>query len=71
MSQLSFFRKIIFSTRNMLTWLHRKIPVRWQRSLDQEAGVRRDDNLHLAWTLFFRAKARLDPAKSWKDVLNS
>ena len=35
--------------------------------LDQESGVH---NLHRACTWFFRAKARLEPAKIWNDVLN-
>ena len=34
----------------------------------QDAGVR-VENLHSAGTCFFRAKARLAPAKIWKDVL--
>ena len=38
--------------------------------LDREAGVR-EDKLHRACTWFFRAKARLEPDKSWKDVLDS
>ena len=38
--------------------------------LDREAGER-EDNLHRAYTWFFRAKARLEPDKSWKDVLDS
>ena len=38
--------------------------------LDQEAGVC-EDNLRRACTWFFRAKARLEPNKSWKDVLDS
>ena len=43
-------------------------------SLDQEAGVC-NDNLHLAWQwstmcMVFCSKARLEPAKSWKDVLS-
>ena len=36
--------------------------------LDQEAGVR-EDNLHSAYTWSFQAKTRLEPYKSWKDVL--
>ena len=35
----------------------------------QDAGVR-DENLHPACTWFFRAKDRLEPAKTWKDVLH-
>ena len=38
--------------------------------LDREAGVC-EDNLRRACTWFFRAKARLEPDKSWKDVLDS
>ena len=30
MSQLGLFFRIFFLTRNMLTWLHGQIPVRWQ-----------------------------------------
>ena len=73
MSQLgSFCRKIIFldlqhvdlapqaDSREVAAFL----------PLDQETEVHYD-NLHSACTWFFRAKARLDPAKSWKDVLNS
>ena len=36
----------------------------------QDAGVR-VEKLHRACTWFFRAKARLAPAKTWKDVLQS
>ena len=36
----------------------------------QDAGVRYE-NLRRACTWFFRAKAQLAPAKSWKDVLHS
>ena len=30
-----------------------------------------DENLHRAHTWFFRTKARLSPAKTWKDVMHS
>ena len=36
----------------------------------EDAGVQ-DENFHRACTWFFRAKARLPPAKTWKDVLHS
>ena len=36
----------------------------------RDAGVR-DEKLHHRCTWFFRAKARLSPAKTWKDVLHS
>ena len=35
-----------------------------------DAGVL-DENLHRAHTWFFRTKARLSPAKTWKDVMHS
>ena len=37
---------------------------------DQDTGVR-DENMQHAHTCFVPAKARLVPAKSWKDVLDS
>ena len=36
----------------------------------QDAGVL-VETLHLAYTWFFRGKALLAPAKTWKDVLHS
>ena len=73
MSQLgTFFLKIIFF--GLATcWLCSTGRFLWGgilAPLDREAGVR-EDNLRRACTWFFRAKARLEPDKSWKDVLDS
>ena len=60
--------------RNGLTWLDWQILMTRRRSRPvlysvKDAGVR-DENLHPACTWFFRAKDRLEPAKTWKDVLH-
>ena len=73
MSQLgSLFRKITFFESQhvdlaLLTDSHEMAAL---LPHDQEAAVL-DFNLHRACTWFFRAKAPLEPAKSWNDVLNS
>ena len=72
MSQLgSFFRKITFELQHVdLAPLTDSREVAALLPLDQEAAVL-DDNLQSACTWFFRAKARLEPAKFWNDVQNS
>ena len=72
MSQLcSFFRNFFFDSQHVdLAPRANSREVAALLPLDQEAGVL-GDNLHRACTWFFRSKARLEPAKSCKDVLNS
>ena len=62
----------IFWTRNMLSWLHSQIPVTLQPC---SLLTKKQEYAMTICTVhvhdFFRAKARLEPDKSWKDVLDS